>query len=72
MTDCSDLLAKVRELKVNQNKFKKEKRLITNMKLLVKDSNQLTAATATAQAKPQQQVITSPTHFATIDPGARK
>lgn len=43
MNDYSDLLAKVRELKANQNKFKKEKRLITNMKLLVKDTHDLTS-----------------------------
>ena len=47
MTDHSDLLAKVRELKANQKKVKKEKRLLTNMKMLVKDSHELTTSLGT-------------------------
>jgi len=43
VSDYSDLLAKVRDLKANQNKVKKEKRLLTNMKMLVKDSHELTS-----------------------------
>ena len=41
VNDYTDLLAKVRKLKTKHNKYKKEKKLITNMKMLVKDSNGL-------------------------------
>ena len=35
----TELHDKVRELKANQRRFQKEKRLITNMKMLIKDTH---------------------------------
>lgn len=64
--DYSDLLAKVRDLKANQNKVKKEKRLLTNMKMLVKDSHELTSIGGSRISPGLQNNQTIP-KFATID-----
>jgi len=67
VSDYSDLLAKVRDLKANHNKVKKEKRLLTNMKMLVKDSHELTSiGSRIGNASPSLQNQTIP-KFATID-----
>ena len=63
MTDYTDLLSKVRELKSNQNRFKKEKRLIANMKMLVKDSHELTNIPKGSSSRTRE----SGKHYATID-----
>ena len=55
--DYSDLLAKVRELKQNQSKVRKEQRLITNMKMLVKDTQKLTSQASATSAKTKVPVI---------------
>ena len=59
VNDYTDLLAKVRKLKIKHKQYKKEKKLIVNMKMLVKDSNGLSGNLMNPD--PQK------TNFSTID-----
>lgn len=67
MGDYSDLLAKVQELKKSQSKHKKEKRLVKNMKMLVKDSNELSQIAAGGVFKGRKKTD----YFATFDHSGR-